>query len=699
MEPVLDEYVEEAETEPDNESERGRRLLCNGTLTDVDTDQEPHTDGVDTEDGRTGTGTEGERTDVDEEHEGTPSQSRSSSVRPSPKEKEGGVNGSPVVIQNEEEDVDVFDGYSFKGRHSVLLEDEEEGEGSEGSYYEGVGEADGVVKEEISEKEVDEKVQEKENMDVVEEQVEEGPKTPEAKLVDLPAESSPEIQLVEKQMGEMGQEEEEVEAGRVEEEVVSTEGAVDGHVGEDTIQIGRDGGIVPPPLPPKPTLPIPGLSAIATTATTPTTPTTTTTTAPTTARTTASHRPRARKERSGIPALDRYLSDTIEERASDASASENEGSEDEDDGWDLVEAGDGEDRNGLGMRVGRGVSVGMRVRMKGGSLFARGVVDRYRLKVFGGKSSGGSGNSNEASGSGNGNGAAGSMGQSRGKRVVSGISGKSFGSSTLGGGGIPSHKKEQKDKEKQKEERRGRTPLTFKKHPREFLRAKSPRGSTTTIATIATSKASVMAGGSSSHSGSHTVPVSATSSLAGILLTPSHSMSSYRFDKEKEWEKEREKISYNTNPNTSATNSPGSPSLKSKESALSVGGLSRASSDQSTNGRYVHVEVPDASASELMLGLGMSMTPAVNVGGKKTPQQQQRKLKLKKYKNNAEKVLSLFSSPKGGSGMTLSNSTSTSNFGQQGTSGGGSVPASLSGQIQGKEKLRRVSSDKDSKVT
>ena len=64
----------------------------------------------------------------------------------------------------------------------------------------------------------------------------------------------------------------------------------------------------------------------------------------------------------------------------------------------------------------------------------------------------------------------------------------------------------------------------------------------------------------------------------------------------------------------------------------------------------MHVEAPDASASELMLGLGMNMSPNVNMGGKKVLQQQ-RKLKLKKYKNNAEKVLSLFSSPKGGQGQ------------------------------------------------
>ncbi|KAJ7757609.1 hypothetical protein B0H16DRAFT_1689610 [Mycena metata] len=62
---------------------------------------------------------------------------------------------------------------------------------------------------------------------------------------------------------------------------------------------------------------------------------------------------RPRREKSGVPALDRHLDN-------EASATETE------DDWDFVEAADGEDRNGA----------------KGTSLFARGVVDRYRLAVF-----------------------------------------------------------------------------------------------------------------------------------------------------------------------------------------------------------------------------------------------------------------------------------------------------------------------------
>jgi hypothetical protein len=58
--------------------------------------------------------------------------------------------------------------------------------------------------------------------------------------------------------------------------------------------------------------------------------------------------------------LDRFLSDGPDEEEGLTEK------EEEDDDWDFIEAGDGEDRNGI----------------KGTSLFARGVVDRYRLAVF-----------------------------------------------------------------------------------------------------------------------------------------------------------------------------------------------------------------------------------------------------------------------------------------------------------------------------
>jgi serum/glucocorticoid-regulated kinase 2 len=70
-------------------------------------------------------------------------------------------------------------------------------------------------------------------------------------------------------------------------------------------------------------------------------------------------RSRPRRERSGVAALDRGLSDVIDEDEEDIT-------EREDDDWDFVEAPGAEDVNGV----------------QGKSLFARGVVDRYRLAVF-----------------------------------------------------------------------------------------------------------------------------------------------------------------------------------------------------------------------------------------------------------------------------------------------------------------------------
>jgi hypothetical protein len=63
---------------------------------------------------------------------------------------------------------------------------------------------------------------------------------------------------------------------------------------------------------------------------------------------------RPRREKSGVPALDRYP---------DKNAEATEKEDDEDDDWNSA---NGEDHNGT----------------RGTSLFARGVVDRYRLAVF-----------------------------------------------------------------------------------------------------------------------------------------------------------------------------------------------------------------------------------------------------------------------------------------------------------------------------
>ncbi len=431
MEPVLDEYNDES----------------------IDTDQEPQTDI--------------ERTDGEDSNT-TPSQSRSSSIR-------------PIQRQPEEDDVDLFDGYSFKGRHSVLLDDEEE-EGSEGSE-EG--------SEEVSENEDEDNLsilggleQPQDGLQLEEEEGLE-PKTPEARPAALP----PVVEIASPEPFQPS-EEEVIEAPT---EEVKEEPTVIRRKSKDSTGAVPE---VPPPVPPKPLRPQ-----------------------------TSTKTARPRKERSGVPALDRYLSDTIDE---DAEATE---AEREDDDWDFIEAGDGEDRNGA----------------KGTSLFARGVVDRYKLKVFGKNSTPSS---------------------RAGQRVASGMSAAS--QSTTADSPSPS-------------QRRGRTPLTFRKHPRQFLRAKSPPSFINKSATP-----------------SRTPSASNGNSIAGFF-TSSPSMSTNTF-----------------------TNSP---SLKSKESAVSVGGQSQ-SSDQSNGRSTVFVEAADA----------IQVSPQGN--------KHRRKLKLRKYKDNAEKVFSLFSSPR-----------------------------------------------------
>ena len=222
---------------------------------------------------------------------------------------------------------------------------------------------------------------------------------------------------------------------------------------------------------------------------------------------------RNRKEKSGVFALDRYLSDTAIDEATEAERDE------EDDDWDFVEAADGEDRNGT----------------KGPSLFARGVVDRYRLAVF-----------RKAS-----------ISTSRsGMRSISGMSNASGTTAVSETTESPSPS-----------QRRGRTPgLTFRKNPRQF----------------------------------------SSSSGGARLISASHSVGS-----------------------TFAL----SPSLKSKESAMSVGAQSH-SSEQSANGAsVVFVEAADTIRG----------SPQLTTKG---AEHKVKNKKLRRYKHNAEKVFSLFSSPR-----------------------------------------------------
>lgn len=461
MEPVIDDPNDQEQTDTDRDQ----------------TDAEP-TDG------------EGEDSNT------TPSHSRSPSVHPI------------------DESVDVFDGYSFKGRHSVILDDDDDDAAS------GESEREETDEEEIPEilaNIADTPVQpEVEEASPVVDDTTPEPKTPEARPQVLPEEQPAEIIV---------QPQEDITT-LVEEPATLVEPITPS---EPTSAPLKELSLpTTPTSPPQEIVPIPPAKDVKPKVTKPAAP------RPSTHRAT-----RNRREKSGVPALDRFLSDGPDEE-------ECTEKEEEDEDWDFIEAGDGEDRNGT----------------KGTSLFARGVVDRYRLAVF-----------RKAS----------TPSQRMGGRSFSGMSKESDVRGT-----DPTESPSPSEKH-----RRGRAPaLKFRKTPRQFLRARSPPSSFPTK--------------SSSTSKTLTPSTSTTLSSAssGGLLSPSVS-------------------------GTSST--PMSPSLKSKESATSVG--ESLSSDQS-NGDTI----PETLFSpELTRG-----APAAHI---EEPEKLKNKT-LKKYKEGAEKMLSLFASPR-----------------------------------------------------
>ncbi|KAF9011266.1 hypothetical protein BDQ17DRAFT_1537993 [Cyathus striatus] len=461
MEPVLDEYTEET---TDNDGEGA-----------TDTD----------------------RTDGDETNT-TPSQSRSSSVRPA------GPQGA------DDDTVDVFDGYSFKGRHSVIIDgddDEDEDTGSEGDSDYGEDEDDSSILKGVDE------VLETAKPELPEEEAVE-PKTPEAR----PAVVSEPVPEDISELPPPGPiEEPEPVAEVAAKPSLAVETAVEEAKPQKSKDLPASPGtpdtIPPPPVPAKEAKKV------------------TVQAKPTAIRPAPVLTTRNRREKSGVAALDRFIDDDTE-LTTEAER------DDEDDDWDFVEAVEGEDRNGA----------------KGTSLFARGVVDRYRLAVF-----------RKAS----------TPSQRSQPRSFSGMSKNSDATAS--------------EAESPNSQRRGRAALAFRKNPRQFLQPKTPPSSYS-------SKTS-MSARSGTPSTSNTML--ASSSSGGLLSSPSPG-------------------------GTLAM----APSLKSKESAMSVGAQS-LSSDQSVNG----------VASEAQ---------AANKGS--SPQQEepekQKTKKLKKYKENAEKVFSLFSSPR-----------------------------------------------------
>lgn len=467
MEPVLDDF--------------------NSNDPATDTDQEPQTDT--------------DRTDGEETNT-TPSQSRSSSMR------------APLVVAvgtEEEDSVDLFDGYSFKGRHSVLIDDEEEEEEEE------EGSEDGSEEESLEGMDDSSVVKgvESEVVPVVEatkaEEVAE-PKTPEARPNALP-------EVVEEVIPE--------EPATPVEPVVAEEEEI---VEEFVVKIPEDEGSksrlskeLPPLGPTELTAPVVPSKDVKGRVTPP--PPSKSVSRPQGPAT------RSRREKSGVHALDRYLSDAVDDTEAER--------DEEDDDWDFVEAVDGEDRNGT----------------KGTSLFARGVVDRYRLAVFRKASTP---NSRSA------------------QRSFSGMS-KASQASEATESPSPS-------------QRRGRNAggLTFRKHPRQFLRPRSPPPSSYSSKTSTTRSASA----------------SNVLSAASITASPSF-----------------------------GSTLPVSPSLRSKQSATSMGAQS-ASSDQSGSGATPAIPVDNGRPD-----VKESSSPS-------TTQEKLKTKKLKRYKNNAEKVFSLFSSPR-----------------------------------------------------
>ena len=260
----------------------------------TDTDQDQHTDTDRTE---------------GEDSVTTPSQSRSPSVHA------------------QDPEVDVFDGYSFKGRHSVVIDDDEENSdlGDEDDEYEEDEEDASISKSPISEDVRDQEsaLADSEDQAVeteTEEEREAEPRTPEARPTTLPAEvpleeTKPAIEPVQP----VDIIEPSAPAKRPSVEIPRP--SIDSQRSETSSKSGK------PPIPPKSSnVPRP------------------------------SKHTNKRREKSGIAALDKHIGDGIDELTE----------REEEDEWDFVEAGVDEERNGT----------------KGTNLFARGVVDRYKLAVF-----------------------------------------------------------------------------------------------------------------------------------------------------------------------------------------------------------------------------------------------------------------------------------------------------------------------------
>lgn len=638
MEPVLDEYQDEQDIQEQDPN-------TDASDADVNTDTDRNT-GTETEDG--------------EDTATTPSQSRSSSIRPGGVVGGGGVVVVAVEKQQEESTVDVFDGYSFKGRHSVLIdssdedeevedeEDLEEGSGSEvtgttnittttitttGSSETGGDDTSSVLGSVISPPETARPIDEQEELVAGDEDDVPEPKTPEARPVSLqPVAVSPAITATSTSAAEAAgvattpavavgvvNDAEDIErlmATAKELEHRLEEGEPKTPT-EDNSKASMVSGDASKPAWQKPT--IKGPAAAVSTA-----------------------KAKQRRERSGIPALDKDLPDDTEaEAGEDTDRGGRHGLlDDEDDDWDFVEAVDGEDRNGA----------------KGTSLFARGVVDRYRLAVFRKAStpskpsqvhqqprsaSGQSGSKNGASG-------AESPTQKRGRTALaftrkgtrqflqpknnaSNNSNRNVSTPTKSNPPPPPSSYSAK-KSTRKSFGPLSTTLLRSGSPSQKRNSESSMNNPSSSSSPHTRSSTTTTAMGLSPSASPVVTTSTSSATAAGMLTPSLSMGS------------------------SAVMSL-SPSLRSRQSATSVGGNGNGgggsweSPDQSsaaaglTNGVNVNGELGAEQVGQGQVDEGSS--PPVNspvVTGGPGGEKGKATKKLKKYKEGAEKVFSLFSS-------------------------------------------------------
>lgn len=681
MEPVLDEYQGDQEQ---SEREQGQT---------TDTDGDVHTD----TDRATGTETE----DGEEDTVTTPSQSRNSSMRLVQQQSQV-VSNINVVVQavggekkQDESTVDVFDGYSFKGRHSVLIDssdeeddDEEEEEedqklneeGDSGSERTGMtnvtanvttstivtttttesseagddlssvlgsiaSPSDTATPTSIDEQGVEQIVKIEEKEEAEEEEAE--PKTPEARPVDLPVRpplvpASPVIappavpmsvtvDTAAEPVGEKTKEVEDIE------KLMATAKALENRLEEgglNTPTEDKSKGGLPSAQPP---LPLQQQKSITTSATSTT------------------KQKIQRRERSGVPALDKDLPEDTE--AGEDTEAVGRYDDDEDDDWDFIDAVDGEDRNGA----------------KGTSLFARGVVDRYRLAVFSRKAS--TPSKILAASAGVDGVRPPSQRQSRhqGQQQQRTTLSKMSPKSNLNANG--------------NSEKRGRSALAFTRGPRQFLQPKN--ANTSPPVSLGSGKRSgnrevstpTKSGKQSDHQqllkspkkGKSFGPLSTTllsSNNNSYLHSQSHSQTRPSSDL-----KRNSSSPTSMSPNTISSSSPATamltnaaaaglltpslsigssavmsltPSLKSRESTAS--GIGGVESDQSFGPVGVVATANLGSGGEqgpkvysAVVGDESSSGGGVNVSGGGGGEKTKGTNKLKKYKEGAEKVLSLFS--------------------------------------------------------